>query len=365
METTHKILFGDAKTMDIADNSVDLVVTSPPYPMIEMWDEQFAEMNPEIRKALKRSDGKGAFESMHQQLDVIWQELYRVLRDGGIACINIGDATRKVGDDFQLYSNHARIVNAFINIGFSNMPNILWRKQTNAPNKFMGSGMMPPSAYVTLEHEYILIFRKGGKRTFSKNEKSLRRESAYFWEERNQWFSDLWDFKGIFQDLADSNIRDRSAAFPFELPYRLINMFSIKKDTVLDPFLGTGTTSLAALCSGRNSIGYEIDKGFSDVIFSLLHTESLSMLNDRIRKRILDHKKFVKKRLAKKDDDAFKYENNHYGFPVITKQEKPLLLNYLKTIDRQYEGTVRGKYFDEAMLDYPQKGTLFAEVNQG
>lgn len=362
METKHEVLFGNAKRMNIDDSSVDLVVTSPPYPMIEMWDEQFSNMNPEIEKALSNLDGDLAFELMHQQLDAIWQELFRVLKKGGIACINIGDATRKVGDDFKLYSNHARIVNTFVDIGFSNMPNILWRKQTNAPNKFMGSGMMPPSAYITLEHEYVLVFRKGGKRSFSPDEKSLRRESAYFWEERNKWFSDLWEFKGILQNLSDESTRERSGAFPFELPYRLINMFSIKKDIVLNPFLGTGTTSLAALCAGRNSIGYEIEEGFRDAIGSLLSNDNVNMLNDRIRKRILDHKDFVKDRIDEKGEDSFSYENEHYDFPVITKQEKPLLLNYLKTIEPVSEHLVRAEYFDQAMLDHPQKGTLFAEI---
>jgi DNA modification methylase len=362
METKHEILFGNAQTMNLDDGSVDMVVTSPPYPMIEMWDEQFSNMNSEIAEALNNSKGSLAFELMHQELDAIWQELFRVLKQGGIACINIGDATRKVGDDFQLYSNHARIVNALVDIGFSNMPNILWRKQTNAPNKFMGSGMMPPSAYITLEHEYVLVFRKGEKRSFSSDEKSLRRESAYFWEERNKWFSDLWEFKGILQNLADESIRERSGAFPFELPYRLINMFSIKKDTVLDPFLGTGTTSLAALCAGRNSIGYEVEEGFSEAIFSLLNSDSINMLNDRIRKRILDHKEFVKARINEKEEDSFSYKNEHYDFPVTTKQEKPLLLNYLKAIEPESENTIRGKYFDQAMLDYPKKGTLFAEI---
>src|SRR5690606_1592163 len=141
---------------------------------------------------------------------------------------------------------------AFIRLGFANMPNILWRKQTNAPNKFMGSGMLPAGAYVTLEHEWILVFRKAGKRTFrSEAEKKLRRESAFFWEERNTWFSDLWDLKGVKQKITNSGSRDRSAAYPFELPYRLINMYSVKGDIVLDPFLGTGTTALAAMATER------------------------------------------------------------------------------------------------------------------
>jgi DNA modification methylase len=119
-------------------------------------------------------------------------------------------------------------------LGFSALPAILWRKQTNAPNKFMGSGMMPPGAYVTLEHEYILILRKGNKREFTSiKEKQNRRESAFFQEERNFWFSDVWmDLKGTTQNLFDNKATERSAAYPFELPYRLISMFSVKSDTV-------------------------------------------------------------------------------------------------------------------------------------
>ena len=109
----------------------------------------------------------------------------------------------------------------------------------------MGSGMLPAGAYVTLEHEHILVLRKGNKRNFKTPEEKLRRQkSAFFWEERNLWFSDLWeDLKGTKQNNIDKNIRERSGAYPFELAYRLINMLSLREDKVLDPFLGTGTTT--------------------------------------------------------------------------------------------------------------------------
>ncbi|MBW1803357.1 MAG: site-specific DNA-methyltransferase, partial [Deltaproteobacteria bacterium] len=194
MKTSHQIIFSDSKNMGaIPDASVDLVVTSPPYPMIEMWDGVFSGQNPKIKKALINDDGPLAFELMHKELDPVWNETHRVLKRGGIVCINIGDATRTIGDDFALYPNHARILSHFFSSGFSSLPAILWRKQTNAPNKFMGSGMLAPGAYVTLEHEFVLILRKGGKRDFKNpDEKKLRRESAFFWEERNLWFSDIW-----------------------------------------------------------------------------------------------------------------------------------------------------------------------------
>ena len=165
MKTTHNILFQDARDLkEIPSESVDLVVTSPPYPMIEMWDEIFGNQNPEIQKALAYGDGKQAYALMHEVLDAVWREVFRVLKEGRFACINIGDATRKVKDDFCLYPNHARTLNYLLNIGFSALPDILWRKQANTPNKFMGSGMLPAGAYVTLEHEYILIVRKGSKK---------------------------------------------------------------------------------------------------------------------------------------------------------------------------------------------------------
>jgi hypothetical protein len=103
-------------------------------------------------------------------------------------------------------------------------------KTDHAPNKFMGSGMMPPGAYVTLEHEYVLVLRKGNKNEFKTNiEKKLRRESSFFWEERNVWFSDVWmDLKGTTQNLFDNKARERSAAFPFELPYRSLPCFRLR-----------------------------------------------------------------------------------------------------------------------------------------
>src|SRR5690554_4099186 len=195
IKSTHKIIIGAAQKMkELEDNSIELVVTSPPYPMIQMWDEIMAKQNTKIQTALDKEDGANAFEYMHIELDKVWAEVERVLTPGGFACINIGDATRTIGGNFSLYSNHSRIITSFLKLGVDNLPNILWRKQTNAPNKFMGSGMLPAGAYVTLEHEWILIFRKGGKRQFnSEVDKIRRRESSFFWEERNVWFSDLWD----------------------------------------------------------------------------------------------------------------------------------------------------------------------------
>jgi len=331
--TNHSVIHSDARNLSaVQDESVDLVVTSPPYPMIEMWDGIFSSLNGNIQEALNAKDGDKAFELMHSELQCVWEEINRVIKPNGIVCINIGDATRKIGEEFQLYPNHARIIEDFRDIGFSTLPDILWRKPTNKSSKFMGSGMIPPNAYVTLEHEYILVFRKGGTRTHYN--KQDRYESAYFWEERNEWFSDVWSgLTGAEQNLTDAN-RDRSAAFPVEIPRRLIQMYSIQKDTVLDPFLGTGTTTLAAALTGRNSIGYDIDESLLDLLNNRLENLS-SISKSYIENRIDSHKKFVED-----SDREFKYTSEKYGFPVTTNYETDICFHHselIETIDDTFK----------------------------
>ena len=326
METTHHPILADCRVMDnLPDKSIDLVVTSPPYPMIRMWDAIFSKFNPAVDTHLKKGEGMAAFEAMHRVLDPVWEECFRVLKPGGFACINIGDATRTLKDKFALYTNHARLLSSAQAVGFSALPCILWRKQTNAPNKYMGSGMLPAGAYVTLEHEYILILRKGGKRLFKKEaDRTRRQESALFWEERNLWFSDIWlDLKGSRQKLGQAD-RKRSGAFPFELAARLISMYSLKGDRVLDPFLGTGTTMAAAMASGRHSIGFEQDPSLVPVISALAET-AVPTGKEMVHQRLFRHLSFVLDRI--KTRGPLKHKNSHYGFPVMTRQETALLLN--------------------------------------
>lgn len=333
MKTKHKIFFDSSNNMaDVPSESVNLIVTSPPYPMIQMWDDIFAKQNASIISAIKNGNGAKAFELMHKILDPIWDEVYRILKFGGFACINIGDATRTIKEDFVLYSNHTRILKKLLEIGFTALPDILWRKQTNAPNKFMGSGMLPAGAYVTLEHEYILIVRKGSKREFKQEkQKEIRRESAIFWEERNIVYSDIWfDIKGTLQAINNRKTRSRSAAYPFEIAYRLINMYSAKDDIVLDPFLGTGTTTFAAMASGRNSIGYEIDTTLRDTM-NVVMDKIVPISNGYIQNRLLKHVQFVTNRI--KEKGSLKYINSFYGFPVMTRQERELIINDLISVN--------------------------------
>ncbi len=346
LRTAHRIIIGDSRRMEeVGDRTIHLVVTSPPYPMIEMWDELFSSLNPEIEGALLNEDGALAYSLMNKELDKVWKEVDRVLTTGGIVCINVGDATRKIGGAFQLYPNHSSIIHRFEEMNYQVLPPIIWRKQTNKPNKYMGSGMLPSNAYVTLEHEYILIFRKGGNRSFDPEERENRRKSAYFWEERNVWFSDIWtDLKGISQEMGNDDLRERSAAYPFELAYRLISMYSIQGDTVLDPFLGTGTTIQAAVHTGRNSIGYELYAGFMKVIEDRI-AEFRDVSRELAADRLERHAQFVEKRQAEKGN--MKHRSLKYGFPVMTGQEKNILFPVVKRIERIEEGEFEVEYSHE------------------
>ncbi len=345
MKTSHAVLFGDARhtLAEMSPSSVDLVVTSPPYPMIGMWDEAFSQQSEPIRERLREGDGDAAFELMHRELDPVWSEVHRLLHPGGIACINIGDATRTIGGSFRVFPNHARVLMACLGLGFEVLPEILWRKESNKPTKFMGSGMLPGAAYVTQEHEYILILRKGGKRpSVSPAQRLVRQRSAFFWEERNLWFSDIWEgLQGDRQPLRVKGARDRSASYPFELAYRLISMFSVQTDLVVDPFLGTGTTTVAAMAAGRDSVGIELDPRFKRHVEERV-MGAVTASNSFNQRRISDHLEFVKK--MRRDRRDLKHTNRHYNFPVMTGQEERARIPVLKSVEMKADGLFEAHY---------------------
>ncbi len=209
-----------------------------------------------------------------------------------------------------------------------------------------------------MEHEFILVFRNGNKREFKTiQEKEKRQQSAYFWEERNCWFSDLWELKGTKQFIQDEASRKRSAAFPYVIPHRLINMYSVIGDVILDPFLGTGTTMLASIGTMRNSIGIEIDASFNDIIRKTL-IGSEDFLNDFTQDRINNHIEFVKSRNHTKGENVFKHRNANYNFPVMTKQEMHLILPVVKEITAN-GNTITASYKEGADILTFKKGGLF------
>lgn len=341
VKTTHRLLYGDSarELKHLEKASVRLVVTSPPYPMIEMWDGLFQRLDPVAGEKLERGDGNSAHERMHRVLDRVWGSLEPVVAPGGTVCINIGDATRTVDGIFRLYPNHSMVGRRFLTRGYRALPEIIWRKTSNKPNKFMGSGMLPPGAYVTQEHEYIMTYRKPGTRVFgTDDDRAARRRSGYFWEERNVWFSDIWaGLHGERQSMKGTGPRSRSGSFPFELAHRLVCMYSVMGDMVLDPFAGTGVTTLAAMVAGRNSISIEIERGLKDVVESRL-SRAVEFGNDYNEDRLRRHARFAA------ESPQMRYRNENYTFPVMTRQETALEIPKLASVDKVAEDTFLVEY---------------------
>jgi len=253
----YRVVIGDSREMaEVNDRSIHLIVTSPPYPMVAIWDDFFTEVS------------ASTYDAMHEYLNQVWREVERVLVPGGIACINIGDATRTRDGLFHLYPNHSRIIENFEKLGFVTLPYVLWKKPTTKPHykgkgAFLGSGFLPPNAYVTLDMEYILIFRKGPPRSFPPKDPD-RYKSRFTKRERDEWFSQVWKVQGVRQSV--DGLERRVAAFPEEIPRRLIRMFSVLGDLVLDPFLGSGTSLKAAMELGRRFVGYEKLEEMTEII---------------------------------------------------------------------------------------------------
>ena len=268
----YRVIIGDSRHMqELASDSVHLVVTSPPYPMVSIWDDFFQEQSAK------------SYDEMHDYLNQVWREVIRVLVPGGIACVNIGDATRTRDGMFHLYPNHSRVIEAFEGLGLVTLPYILWKKPTTKPRykgkgAFLGSGFLPPNAYVTLDMEFILLFRKGGLRTFPPKDPQ-RYNSRFTKKERDTWFSQVWTVPGTRQTHGD--LERRIAAFPEEIPRRLIRMFSIEDDLVLDPFLGSGTSLKCAMDLDRRFIGYEKMESLARIVRERIGPSSESVVFEK------------------------------------------------------------------------------------
>lgn len=248
LPTTHKLINGDSRCMSLIPNcSVQLIVTSPPYWQLKDYgsDEQIGFND--------------TYEEYINNLNLVWSECYRVLSDGCRLCINIGDqfARSVYYGRYKVIPIHSEIIHFCETIGFDYMGSIVWQKPTNmhtsGGQNVMGSYPYPRNGIVKVDFEYILLFKKRGKAPVISN--SARQQSAMTDAEWKSYFSSHWTFCGARQN-------GHIAVFPEELPKRLIKMFSFIGDIVLDPFMGSGTTALAAINLGRNSIGYEINANF-------------------------------------------------------------------------------------------------------
>ncbi len=256
-----KIIIGDSRKMlEVKDNHVHLIVTSPPY-----WQIKNYNVEGQI----------GYGQSLHEYLrDLyrVWRESYRVLKPGRRLVINIGDqfARAIIYGRYKIVPLHAEIIAECENIGFDYMGSIIWQKKTTMNTtggaNVMGSYPYPPNGMVEIDYEHILIFKKPGKS--EKVPKEIKEQSILSKEEWKEYFYGHWHFGGARQ-------MEHEAMFPEELPKRIIKMFTFAGETVLDPFLGSGTTAKVALDLGRNTIGYEINESFLDIIKKKIKTTNL------------------------------------------------------------------------------------------
>jgi len=255
--TTHQLELCDARKLDfIEDESVNLVITSPPYWNIKDYGYE---------------DQIGFYSDYNEyieDLNLVWKECMRVLKPGSRLCINVMDTFTKTKEygRHKCMPIHSDITLACEKIGFDYLGQIIWRKIGNhrpsGGGVWMGSYPYPRNGILKYDYEYIMVFKKLGdsKEVITKE---LKESSKISPEEWKVYFDSLWTFDGVRQD-------NHVAKFPEELPNRLIKMFSFIGDVVLDPFSGSGTTTISAFKLGRNSIGTDLNPEYIDLSKSLL-----------------------------------------------------------------------------------------------
>jgi len=263
--TYQRLINGDARDLSfLEDESIHLVVTSPPYWNLKRYNEntnQLGHIND--------------YESFLSELEKVWREVFRILVPGGrLVCI-VGDvcvSRRKFGRHL-VFPLHSDICVLCRKIGFDNLNPIIWHKISNASfevengSKFLGKPY-EPNAIIKNDMEFILMQRKPGG--YRKPTQEQRKLSKIDKKDFNRWFQQIWNITG-------ASTRKHPAPFPLELASRLVRMFSFHDDTVLDPFCGTGTTMIAALRYGRNSIGIDIDPEYCRMTAQYLKKESSNL----------------------------------------------------------------------------------------
>jgi modification methylase len=287
--TVHRLINGDARDLSFLDNeSVHLIVTSPPYWNLKRYNE-----NPDQLGHIQE------YEAFLGELEKVWRHVFRILVPGGRLVCVVGDvcvARRNFGRHL-VFPLHADISVICRRIGFDNLNPIVWHKIANAsyevPNgsKFLGKPY-EPNAIIKNDMEFILMQRKPGG--YRKPTEAQREASKLSKEEFDRWFQQIWNITG-------ASTKYHPAPFPLELARRLVRMFSFVEDTVLDPFCGTGTTMIAAMRTGRNSIGIEIDPEYCRMIARYLKAENSGLLSEN---KLLFEKIAPEQTLAVMEDQA-------------------------------------------------------------
>lgn len=308
MFTNHKIIIGDSRHMtEVKNESVDLIITSPPYWQIKDYGDK------------NQIGFNDTYEDYINNLNQVWSECYRVLNPKCRLCINIGDqfARAVTYGRYKIIPIRTEIIKFCESIGFDYMGAIIWQKKTTMNTSggasVMGSFPYPRNGHVEIDYEFILLFKKLGQS--KKNvSKEIKEQSKLSHEEWRKYFTGHWNFAGEKQNGG------HLAVFPEELPRRLIKMFSFIGETVLDPFLGSGTTTKAAKDLKRNSVGYEINKDYLSIIKQKVGINKKSLFDKESKFEIIEQKKENEKiKNVKKDIIKKTSLNNRINDPNYWK----------------------------------------------
>ncbi len=250
-KTTHKIIFGDSRNMrELEDESIHMAITSPPY-----VTSKFQKGQP------------FPIDEYFGMIEEVFKEVYRVLIQDGRFCLNVADIHTKYfyndGRFWRIPLAHM-VLDKALNLGFRLLDTYIWDKGFNrykggAPGPLFGSYPYPPTIYNQVYWEYIFVLVKPGKRR--KVSKEIKEKSKLSYEKWVEYTRQIWRVESETEW-----VKEHPAVFPVEIPKRFIEMYSFRGDTILDPFLGSGTTTLAAKLTGRNSVGYEINPKYSELI---------------------------------------------------------------------------------------------------
>lgn len=312
--TNHKIIIGDSRnTTEIKNNSVHLVVTSPPYWQIKDYGNK------------NQIGFNDSYEEYINNLNQVWSECYRTLNSGCRLCINIGDqfARAITYGRYKIIPIRTEIIKFCESIGFDYMGAVIWQKMTTMNTSggasVMGSYPYPRNGHIAIDYEFILLFKKLGK-VLNNVSPAIKEQSKLTNEEWRKYFTGHWNFAGQKQNGG------HIAMFPEELPKRLIKMFSFVGETILDPFLGSGTTTKVAKDLNRNSIGYEINRDYLPTIKQKVGIDKKSLFDKEYKFEILYQEKKENKKPEKKYLNLKKaIINNRINDPDYWKMQKESL----------------------------------------
>ncbi len=328
----HKIVRGDSRCMiELQDKSVHLVITSPPY-----WQLKDYGTNEQI-------GFNDSYENYINSLNLVWKECYRVLDNGCRLCVNIGDqfARSVYYGRYKVIPIRTEIIKFCESIGFDYMGAIIWQKKTTTNTtggaSIMGSFPFPRNGILSIDYEFILLFKKLGMP--KRPDKNTKEQSRLTKEEWKEYFSGHWNFGGVKQD-------GHIAMFPEELPKRLIKMFSFVGDIILDPFLGSGTTSLAAKNLNRNSVGYEIHHEFIPYIKQKLQVNQLGLFGAKYE--FMEQKKINIDFKSEIDKLPYVFKDFH----AFDKKIDPKKLQFGSKIDKNHSS--REEYYSVKEIISPK-----------